>query len=239
VGCDGARSEVRRVMGLPFDGETYPETTILATTKFSFDQYLPGLSNVSYCWKETGGNFSLLRLPGIWRTSIYPAEGMPIEDALAPMAIAASLSEIVPEARDTEVIEARPYRVHQRIAQRYRSGRFLLAGDAAHINSPAGGMGMNGGVHDAFNLAEKLTRVWAGESDELLDLYQRQRRPIAQQQILAQADANRARMRERDPQKRRDILDGLKGIIADRKKLHAHLLKTSMIAGLDAAARVS
>ncbi len=239
VGCDGARSEVRRAMALAFDGETYPETTILATTRFPFDAHLPALSNVSYCWKESGGNFSLLRLPGVWRTSIYPTEGISIEDALRPEAISASLGEIVPEAADTDVIEVRPYRVHQRIAARYRLGRLLLAGDAAHINSPAGGMGMNGGVHDAFNLAEKMIQVWKGASDDVLNLYERQRRPIAQQQILAQADANRARMRERDPQKRRDILDGLKRIIADRDKLHAHLLKTSMIAGLDAAAQVT
>ena len=64
AGCDGARSAVRRAVGLPFEGQTYPETTILATTTFPFEEALPGLSNVSYCWRETGGNFSLLRVPG-------------------------------------------------------------------------------------------------------------------------------------------------------------------------------
>ena len=239
VGCDGARSVVRHAMGVGFDGQTYPETTILATTRFPFDEHLPGLSNVSYCWKEAGGNFSLLRLPGVWRTSIYPAEDRSIEESLTPAASAQSLAEIVEAARETEVLEVRPYRVHQRIATHYRQGRLLLAGDAAHLNSPAGGMGMNGGVHDAFNLADKLARVWGGEADSLLDLYERQRRPIAQQQIIAQADANRARMRERDPAKRREILDGLKAIIADPEKLRAHLLKTSMITGLRQAAAVT
>ncbi len=239
VGCDGSRSAVRKAMGAAFEGETYPETTILATTRFPFEEHLAGLSNVSYCWKEAGGNFSLRRLPGVWRTSIYPAEDRPIEDSLAPSAIAASLGEIVPSAAETEVLEVRPYRVHQRIASRYRAGRLLLAGDAAHLNSPAGGMGMNGGVHDAFNLADKLTRVLAGEPDTLLDLYERQRRPIAQQQIIAQADANRARMRERDPAKRHEILAGFKSLIADREKLRAHLQKTSMITGLRQAALIA
>ena len=239
VGCDGARSVIRHAMGVEFAGETYPETTILATTRFPFDEHLPGLSNVSYCWKAAGGNFSLLRLPGVWRTSIYPAEDRSIEESLSPAAIAQSLAEIVPAAGNTEVLEVRPYRVHQRIATQYRQGRLLLAGDAAHLNSPAGGMGMNGGVHDAFNLADKLARVWRGETESLLDLYERQRRPIAQQQIIAQSDANRVRMRERDPAKRQEILAGLKAVIAEPEKLRVHLLKTSMITGLKQAAAIS
>ncbi|MBC7622180.1 MAG: FAD-dependent monooxygenase [Aeromicrobium sp.] len=239
VGCDGARSVIRHAMGVEFSGETYPETTILATTRFPFDEHLPGLSNVSYCWKAAGGNFSLLRLPGVWRTSIYPAEDRSIEESLSPAAIAQSLAEIVPAAGNTEVLEVRPYRVHQRIATQYRQGRLLLAGDAAHLNSPAGGMGMNGGVHDAFNLADKLARVWRGETESLLDLYERQRRPIAQQQIIAQADTNRVRMRERDPAKRQEILDGFKAVIAEPEKLRVHLLKTSMITGLKQAAAIS
>ena len=239
VGCDGARSQVRKSMAMAFDGETYPETTILAATRFPFHEYLADLSNVSYCWKESGGNFSLLRLPNVWRVSIYPSEGSSIEQALAPAAIAQSLSEVVAEAAQAEVLESRPYRVHQRIVANYRVGRLLLAGDAAHLNSPAGGMGMNGGVHDAFNLAEKLVRVVSGESDTLLDLYDRQRRPIARDQIIAQADINRARMRERDPAKRREILNGFKAIIADPAKLRQHLLKTSMISGLREAAAIA
>lgn len=238
VGCDGARSQIRKSMAMSFDGETYPETTILATTRFPFHEHLEGLSNVSYCWKESGGNFSLLRLPGVWRTSIYPDENRLIEESLLPAAVAASLGDIVPAAAHAEVLEVRPYRVHQRIVASYRSGRLLLAGDAAHLNSPAGGMGMNGGVHDAFNLAEKLTRVFAGEPAVLLDLYDRQRRPIARDQIIAQADINRSRMRERDPAKRREILAGLKAIVADPEKRLQHLLKTSMITGLRQAAAI-
>jgi 3-(3-hydroxy-phenyl)propionate hydroxylase len=99
-------------------------------------------------------------------------------------------------------------------------------------------MGMNGGVHDAFNLAEKLVDVLNGQSDELLDRYERQRRPIAQQQIIAQADANRARMRERDPEKRIQILKSLKALAAKPDELRAHLVRTSMIAGLRQAAAI-
>jgi len=238
IGADGARSVVRKALGLEFDGQTYPETTILATTLFPFEEHLEGLSNVSYCWKA-GGNFSLLKVPGRWRVSIYPREDLSIEEQLAPAAIVAALQEIVPRGEAYEVMEARPYRVHQRIVDRYRVGRVFLAGDAAHLNSPAGGMGMNGGVHDAFNLGEKLAAVINGRADRaLLDLYDLQRRPVAREQILAQADRNRARMREKDDRKRREMLAGMQALIADRGKLKAHLLKTSMIEGLRQAAQV-
>ena len=138
----------------------------------------------------------------------------------------------MPQTKPYTVFEVRPYRVHQRIASAYGAGRVWLAGDAAHVNSPAGGMGMNGGVHDALNLADKLVRVLRGEPASLLQLYERQRRPVALDQILKQADANRARMRERDPALRLVALRKLQAIANDPVALRAHLLRTSMIEGL-------
>ncbi len=243
IGADGARSVVRASIGAAFDGETYPETTLLATTQFAFEEAMPGLSNVSYCWREGAGNFSLLKVPGRWRVSIYPPEGMETEEALTDAQIEAALQAIAPKATPYAVLEKRAYRVHQRVASTYGAGRIWLAGDAAHINSPAGGMGMNGGVHDALNLADKLVRVLRGDlgaytPDALMHLYERQRKPVAQEQIIAQAAVNRARMRERDPAKRREALAALQAITEDRAKLHAHLLRSSMIAGLRAAESV-
>jgi 3-(3-hydroxy-phenyl)propionate hydroxylase len=239
IGSDGARSTIREALGLPFEGETYPETTLLATTSVQFNEYLEGLSNVSYCWKA-GGNFALLRVPGRWRVSIYPREDLPIEDQLTDDAIEAALQEIVPRSGRYDVIEKRPYRVHQRIVPRYGEGRVWLAGDAAHLNSPTGGMGLNGGIHDAFELAGAIGDIIVkGAPLERLHLYDRRRRPIARDQILAQADRNRARMRERDDTKRREILAGLQALTRDRNQLYAYMLKTSMIEGLRQAAAVS
>ncbi len=239
VGADGARSIVRETLGLPFEGETYPETTLLATTTFQFNEHLEGLSNVSYCWKA-GGNFALLRVPGRWRASIYPREDMPIEAQLTPEAIEAALQEIVPRPERYDVIEKRPYRVHQRIVPHYGSGRVWLAGDAAHLNSPTGGMGLNGGIHDAFELAAALVDVLKSATPiERLSLYDRRRRPIAREQILAQSDRNRARMRERDDDKRREILAGLQALTRDREQLYAYMLKTSMIEGLRQASAIA
>jgi 3-(3-hydroxy-phenyl)propionate hydroxylase len=231
VGADGARSAVRKALGLDFEGVTFPETTILATTRFDFAAHMDGLSGVNYCWAPTG-TFSLLRLPGEWRVSLYPDEDEPVEAALEPDAIERKLQRIVPRNERYQVLQTRPYRIHERVVDRYRVGRVLLAGDAAHLNSPSGGMGMNGGIHDAFSLADKLTRVLRGENETLLDLYERQRRPVALEQILAQSGRNRARMQERDPEKRRAALRELQAIAADPEVALKHLLRTSMIEGL-------
>ena len=239
IGADGARSLVRKAMDLPFEGETYPETTLLVTTLFPFEEHLEGLSNVTYCWKRDG-NFSLLKVPGRWRVSIYPREDMPIDDQLTEDAIEASLQEIVARPQRYDIIEKRPYRVHQRIVPRYGDGRVWLAGDAAHLNSPTGGMGLNGGIHDAFELSAAIIDVMVKGADiSRIALYDRRRRPMAREQILAQSDRNRARMRERDDTKRREILAGLQALVRDRNQLYAYMLKTSMIEGLRQAAAVS
>ncbi len=238
VGADGARSAVRTAMGLSLEGETFPETTILATTTFPFEDHMEGLSNVSYCWKE-GGNFSLLKVPGRWRVSIYPREDLSVEQQLEPEAIQRSLQEIVARDAEYEVRESRAYRIHQRIAPTYVKGRLALAGDAAHLNSPAGGMGLNGGLHDAFELSETLAAILDGASLDLLDRYDRRRRPIAADQILAQAGQNRARMRTKDPQRRQEIMDDLQAITRDPARLKAHLLRSSMIDGLRQAEAIT
>jgi 2-polyprenyl-6-methoxyphenol hydroxylase-like FAD-dependent oxidoreductase len=238
AGCDGARSIVRKSVGIPFEGMTYPETTLLVTTQFPFEDHLEGLSNVSYCWKE-GGNFSLLKVPGRWRVSIYPDEKLTIEEQMEPAALEASLQEIIARDESYDIRESRPYRVHMRIAPHYREGRVFLAGDAAHLNSPAGGMGLNGGLHDAFELAAALNAVLRDAApDSRLDLYDARRRPIARDEILAQADRNRNRMRERARDKRLEMLADLQAITGDRTKLRDYLLRSSMITGLQRAAGV-
>jgi 3-(3-hydroxy-phenyl)propionate hydroxylase len=232
IGADGARSAVRRAVGVELSGDIYPETTILATTRFPFHDKLEGLSNVSYCWKPDG-TFSLLRLPGVWRVSLYARDGQTTEQALEDEAQQELLHDIVSDAGRIEVLETRPYRIHRRLASTYRRNRVFLAGDAAHLNSPSGGMGMNGGIHDAFNLCEKLIAVIQhNASVSLLDRYERQRRPIAEEEIIQQAHRNRNRMQERDPARRRAMLEDLKRTIADPAKLKAYLMKSSMIDGL-------
>ncbi len=239
IGADGTHSAVRKSLNLGFEGSIYPETNLIVTVRFPFEDHLEGLSGVNYCWRD-GGNFSLLKVADTWRVAIYPLANKTIEEQLTPESIEAALQHIVPQPHPYEVIAQRAYRAHQRMVSQYRVGRIFLAGDAAHLTSPTGGMGLNGGVHDAFNLAEKLTAViQRGEPDSLLERYERQRRPVMEEAIIAQSDANRKRMRELDPAKRREMLQGLQDICADPDKLYRHMLNTSMISGLRQAAAVA
>ena len=238
IGADGSRSVVRRSCNIDFAGNVYPETTILVTTDFEFDKALKGLSGVNYVWSPTG-TFSLLHLPSVWRCSFYPRPEQTLEEALSEEAIEQQLQSVVPRQERYRVLHKRSYRIHQRVADSYRLGRMLLAGDAAHLNSPSGGMGMNGGLHDAFNLTEKLIRVLGGADDRLLDLYVRQRRPIAIEHVIAQADRNRRRMRETDPERRRLEPRELQRTAGDPELARRYLLNSAMITGLRQAAAVS
>lgn len=234
VGCDGARSVVRGAIGAAFEGDTYPENTILVTTHFRFEDHLEDLSGVNYIWKP-GGTFSLLRLPDLWRISLHPAPGQSPEAAQEDSAIREQVRSVIPGAPDIDIAEKRIYRVHRRVASRYRSGRMFLAGDAAHLNSPKGGMGMNGGIHDAWLLADKLIAVRDGADPDILDRYERQRRPIALDDIVTQADENRARMNTTDPAERAQHLRNLQEIAADPDRARAFLRRSSMIEGLERA----
>ncbi len=231
IGCDGARSIVREAIGAIFEGETYPENTILVTTHFPFEDHLDGLSGVNYIWKP-GGTYSLLRLPELWRISLHPSEGQTPKMALEDSAIRAQTREVLPLAGDIEIVEKRIYRVHRRVATHYRKNRIFIAGDAAHLNSPKGGMGMNGGIHDAWCLADLLIEVANGGDPQGLDKYEARRRPIARDDIVAQADKNRARMSAKNEAKRHEYLRSLKEIAANPIKARKFLLRSSMIEGL-------
>jgi 2-polyprenyl-6-methoxyphenol hydroxylase-like FAD-dependent oxidoreductase len=239
IAADGARSVCRKLTGMTFTGETYPETTILATTTFKFEEVLPELSNVNYVWCKEG-TFSLLRLPSIWRCSLYSDPDETVEQALAPAAIERKLQRIVPRSEPYNIVEIRPYRIHRRLIDNYRAGSVVFAGDSAHLTSPSGGMGMNGGIHDAVNLTDKLIAILRqGASEDLLDQYTRQRRPVAEEEILAQSHINRMRMQRRDAVWRAEEMSRLQTLIASPEQHREHLLKSSMISGLAKAAAVT
>jgi 3-(3-hydroxy-phenyl)propionate hydroxylase len=125
------------------------------------------------------------------------------------------------------------YRVHQRVAENYRRGRVFLAGDAAHLNNPLGGMGLNGGIHDALSLSARLARVWHGEApDSELDGYEAQRKPEAVNAIHAITERNKRLMEERDPVVRERNLAEMASIAADPRRAYDYLLDASMISSL-------
>ncbi len=123
------------------------------------------------------------------------------------------------------------YVTHQRVAARFRAGRVALAGDAAHVNNPIGGMGLNGGIQDACNLAEKLVRILKnGAPDTLLDVYERQRRTVALEFVQTQSIENKKRLEAHEPAVRAQNLADLREMAADPARARQFLLKSSMIA---------
>ena len=234
VGCDGAHSLVRKTIGAEFEGTIYPDVTLLATTGFDFGSMWEDLDGVNYIWQESG-TYSLLHLPSIWRVSLHPTSDAPLEIEADPARIEARLRELFPGHGPFPLVEIRPYRVHKRLATRWRDRRLLIAGDAAHLNNPKGGMGMNGGIHDAMCLCEHLVRALDGAPPQDLDGYERQRLPVIRDDIIGQADRTHARMQIRDLAERRAALARLQAVIDDPDRCRAYLRQTSMLEGLDKA----
>jgi 3-(3-hydroxy-phenyl)propionate hydroxylase len=140
------------------------------------------------------------------------------------------MQKFFPSSRPYEIVHRNLYVTHQRVAETFRKGRVLLAGDSAHINNPIGGMGLNGGIQDAANLVDKLARVMLdGAPDDLLDLYSRQRRTVATEFVQEQSIANKKRLEAKDAETRKRNLDDLRAIAADPQRARQFLLRTSMI----------
>jgi 3-(3-hydroxy-phenyl)propionate hydroxylase len=119
------------------------------------------------------------------------------------------------------------------VALQFRAGRVLLAGDAAHVNNPLGAFGLNGGIHDAINLADKLTRVCRDGADaSLLDRYVRQRRTVNLEYIQELSIRNLRRLSARDPQERRRNFEELRRVASTREGSREFLLASSMIASV-------
>jgi 3-(3-hydroxy-phenyl)propionate hydroxylase len=243
IGADGGRSTVRKQCGIAFDGFTWPERFVVLTTPYDF------AAGRGYCYRsyfaDPGAWCNCFKVsadgpPGLWRT-VFPTElAERDDDILSDQGVQARLNKFFPSERAYEIVHRNLYVTHQRVAERFRHGRVLLAGDAAHVNNPIGGMGLNGGIQDAVNLVDKLTRVLNnGESERLLDLYDLQRRTVAVEFVQEQSIANKKRLEAADPAERQRNLDGLRATAADPARARQFLLKTAMIASQRRADSIS
>lgn len=243
IGADGGRSLVRHQCGIEFAGFTWPERFIVLTTPFDFAasrgycprSYFADPDEWCNCFKVSADG-----PPGLWRT-VYPTDPNLSEARLmSDEAVQARLQRFFPAPGPYDIVHRNLYVTHQRVAARFRHGRVLLAGDAAHVNNPIGGMGLNGGLQDAANLAEKLGAVLLdGASDRLLDLYNLQRRTVATEFVQEQSIANKNRLEARDPATRRRNLDELARIADDPARARQFLLRSSLIAAQRRAAAMT
>lgn len=236
IGADGGRSVVRKELGVEFEGFTWPEIFVVVSTPHDFGAH--GFARNCYIVDpEFGALFKVPDTgpPGLWRLA-YPGDPDESDDALLEASrVEAALQRFLKKPEPYEIRYKSTYRVHQRVAATFRVGRVLLAGDAAHLNNPLGGFGLNSGIHDAVNLCDKLARHWRGEPEELLDLYSRQRRAATVEQVQAMSIRNKRMMEERDPQVQRTHLLEMVATAANPQKAREFMLNTSMISALKRA----
>jgi 3-(3-hydroxy-phenyl)propionate hydroxylase len=242
IGADGHRSIVRAAMEVDFEGLTWPEEFLIVSTTYDFEPH--GFAYASYTadpeewvmtFKVPGFN-----PPALWRLAFPADPARPREETMDSDVVQRRLQGVIARTKPYDIVHRNVYRVHQRVATTFNKGRFAIAGDAAHVNNPLGGIGLNGAVHDAVNLAAKLARVWRGEAGpEIFDLYTRQRRPAQIEYVQEISIRNKRLVEERDPEVRERHFAEIRRTAGDLKLAYAYLMNTSMINSVRRAADIA
>lgn len=230
IGADGPRSAVRSSLDVAFEGFTYPERFAITSTSVDFQQLLPDLGHVNYVADPEEWLF-ILRTPESWRVVWPVPEGMSTEEASAPERLQRQLQGIAPHEPGYPVIDHQIYNVHQRVAAAMRVGPVLLAGDAAHINSPIGGVGLNSGIHDAVDAARRLARIAHEGADAEAELaaYDRVRRTVAVEYVQSDTQRNTDRLREKDDAVRLQHQADMRALASDPEKARDYIRRVSLL----------
>jgi 3-(3-hydroxy-phenyl)propionate hydroxylase len=240
VSAEGARSIVRKELDIEFEGFTYSDLVLNIEVAYDFRRHGYAERNYISDPKEWSNLFHWKGPPDRWRVHFPVEPGVDEAAIMSPDALQARLQRFLPTEKPFDIVGSNLYIVHQRVAKKFRAGRAILAGDAAHVNSPIGAMGMNSGVHDAFNLAGKLTAILRGEADEnVLDRYERQRRHVAITHTQAQTIRNKRFLAETDPAVRKKNQDELRRTAEDPTRARAFLLRASLIESLREAEAIA
>ena len=233
IGADGGRSTVRKALGIAFDGYTFPERFLVLTTPFDFAQergcgfrsYFSDPDEWANLFKVAGNDGR-----GLWRVVFPTLPGETDEQVFNETSVQQRLQKFFPKSGSYPIVHRNLYNVHQRVAARFSRGRAFLAGDAAHVNNPIGGLGLNCGIHDAVELASLLVKVLRGEeSADQLDRYDARRRPINVKYVQEQTIANKKRLEAKDPEARAENFAFLRQTAADPTAHRAFLLRTSLL----------
>jgi 3-(3-hydroxy-phenyl)propionate hydroxylase len=230
IGADGARSTVRSLIGVRFEGFTYEQRFVIASTSADLGELLPGIADVNYVADPEEWIF-LLRTPESWR-AVYPVPAdRSVEEATDPVSIQAHLQGIAANPTGYPIDDFQIYNVHQRVATTFRADRVVLVGDAAHVNSPLGGVGLNSGIHDAFDVARRIARLVPDPAgiDAELDEFDRVRRQVAVEYVQADTKRNTERLMERDPARRAANYAELRATAADTDLARAWCRRASLL----------
>jgi 2-polyprenyl-6-methoxyphenol hydroxylase-like FAD-dependent oxidoreductase len=232
IGADGPRSAVRNALGVGFEGFTYPERFAITSTSTDLQELVPDLGFVNYVADPQEWLF-ILRTPESWRVVWPVPEGLTSEQAQEPAYLQRQLQRVAPNPVDYPVIDHQVYSVHQRVAASFRVGPVLLAGDAAHINSPIGGVGLNSGIHDAMDGARRLGRIGRSpgtvDAEAELATYDRVRRQVAVEYVQADTQRNTDRLRETDEVVRRQHQADMRDMAADPDRARAYIRRVSLL----------
>jgi 3-(3-hydroxy-phenyl)propionate hydroxylase len=234
IGADGGRSTVRKLLGIEFEGYTWPERFLVLTTMYDFQRafdcsyrnYMADPAEWVNLFKIAGDD-----MRGRWRAVFATRRDETDEEALDAGAARARLAGIVPEAAEG-LVHVNLYNVHQRVAKSFREGRVFLAGDAAHVNNPIGGLGLNCGIHDAVELVTAIERFVRSSDEAALVGYDERRRALNIEYVQEQTIANKRRLEEKDPAVREQRLAELGATAADAERHRAFLLRTSLLASV-------
>jgi 3-(3-hydroxy-phenyl)propionate hydroxylase len=233
VGADGASSAVRTFHGLDFPGITYPKRILIISLDAPILCWYPDLTYVNYISDAADHPGMLLKIPDAWRVSFELPDDVTDEQARSDHYVLARLRSVFPGRQPPPPLSTQIFRVHQRIAERFRAGRTLLIGDAAHVNNPSGGMGLNSGIHDAVDLARVLADVVQGVAAEgTLGEWARRRRRAALEDVQQISHRRATEHATTDDKELADILERYAAVAADPKAAHAFLLQSSMIASV-------
>jgi len=240
IGADGANSLVRKLMGVTFDGFTYPEKFLTLSTPYPVDQSVPDLAYVAYMANPKEWCV-LIRVPDFWRVLVPSTESEPDEELLSDRKKDAVFDGLVGHGDNVVTSHRTVYRVHQRVATTYRQGRVLLIGDAAHLNNPLGGFGMNSGVHDAWNLSDQLKAILehGADPDRALNRYDRQRRTVMHEFVQAQTIRNKRTIEAGAATAQGEAQAQLAAIIADPEKRRDYILSQAMIKSREREAEIA
>ena len=242
IGADGARSAVRHLMDVAFEGFTWPERFLvigirqdLAPHGYTFNAYVADPVDWGAIFKMPHEG-----PPGLWRVLFPPDPDLSDETVLGHDFAAKGLKHFLALPGPWDIVHTNIYRVHQRVAAEFRRGRYVIVGDAAHVNNPLGAFGLNGALQATFNLGEKLAQVARGEAEEaLLDKYVRQRRAANVAFVQAQSIRNKQVLEEKDPAVRQRNLDELRAIAADPVRHKEYVVRSSMIWSVRHAAGIA
>lgn len=233
IGADGGRSTVRKCLGIEFEGYTWPERFLVITTRFDFAaalgcclrNYMADPDEWTNLFKVAGDD-----LKGRWRAVYNTRADESDEEALSDASVRARLSRIYVPEGERDYLHLNLYNVHQRVAKHFRKGRVFLCGDAAHVNNPIGGLGLNSGIHEAWDLATLLDKVIRGEAgEEILNGYETRRRPLNIEYVQEQTVANKKRLEEREPAQRAKRFQELREMADDPVRHKAFLMRASLL----------